>query len=515
MAATVVRQLSRTLPAYGSANPPAPEAETDLTALDITQASAMISAGKVTPTQLTLACLERIKIYNPKLDAYITVARESALAYASKLDEEQKTGKLRGPLHGIPIAIKDNIDTAGIRTTAGSAVFDNRIPDKDAEVVSRLKSAGAILIGKANMDEFAFGVSYFGSARNPWALDRDTGGSSSGPAVATSAGLCFGSLGTDTACSIRMPASYCGVVGLKPTYGLVPIRGIIPLIPSLDHCGPLTRSVGDAAFLLNALAGYDKLDPTSVMHEKEDYVAAMKQPVSGFRLGIPRAPFFDLVDAEVMQVIEEAIRVLTRLTASIQEVFLPATNGIDVSAEIFAYQEDFFKVNEGRYMLATRQFLQYLEAEPSGSPGGCTSKEDIYIKSRWRLDSLRRTIDDSFSECDLVILPTLRHIPRTLDTVIKLEQDSTPKNVEADPGRDCSENNEPFNFYGIPAISLPCGFTSGRLPVGLMIAGPHFSEGKILALARAYEQETQWHTMKPPLQPDMQVPPLPSRDEKR
>jgi aspartyl-tRNA(Asn)/glutamyl-tRNA(Gln) amidotransferase subunit A len=492
-----------------------PAATEGLTSLSLAEASVMMKTGKTTATALVTACLDRIRIYDPKLEAYITITGKQALAEAAQLDEELKAGKLRGPLHGIPIAIKDNIDTAGVRTTAGSAVFDNRVPDKDAEVVRRLKAAGAIVIGKANLDEFAFGVSYFGSARNPWALDRDTGGSSSGPAVATAADLCFGSLGTDTACSIRMPASYCGVVGLKPTYGLVPLKGIIPLIPSLDHCGPLTRTVEDAALLLNAIAGYDKNDPTTQDHAREDYASAMLQPVSGFRIGIPRAPFFDLVDAEVAQPIEEAIRVIGRLTSGTREVYLPATNGIDLSAEIFAYQEEFFKTNASRYMLATRASLEGLQGEPSGSPGGCTSREDIYIRSRWQLDSLRRSIDDAFTDYDLVILPTLRHVPRTLDAVIRLEQDPAAKNVEADPGRDCSENNEPFNLYGIPAISVPCGFAAGRLPVGLMIAGPRFSEGKILALARAYERETQWHTMRPPLRPDTTVPPLPSRDEKR
>src|SRR6266436_4578446 len=265
----------------------------DLAALSLTEASARIRARSVTPTQLTEACLARIETYNPKLNAFIAVLRERALAQARELDAEQRSGKLRSPLHGIPIALKDNIDTAGIRTTGASAVFDDRIPDEDAEVTRRLKAAGAVIVGKTNLHEFAMGgtsaTSYYGPVRNPWALDRNPGGSSGGSAAAVAADLCFGALGTDTGGSIRTPASFCSTVGLKPTYGLVSIRGIIPLTLSLDHCGPLTRTVEDAAMILNLLAGYDKLDIASVEHLKEDYVAAMKQPVSGLRLGIPRA----------------------------------------------------------------------------------------------------------------------------------------------------------------------------------------------------------------------------------
>src|SRR5216684_2338442 len=274
----------------------------DLSTLSLVEASARIRARSVSPVQLTEACLARIQTYNPKLNAFITVLRNQALAQARELEAEQRSGKLRSPLHGIPIALKDNIDTAGIRTTAASALFDDRIPDQDAEVVRRLKEAGAVLIGKTNMHEFAAGGSsastYFGPVRNPWALDRIPAGSSGGSAAAVIADLAFGALGTDTGGSVRMPAAYCSIVGLKPTYGLVSIRGIIPLTYSLDHCGPLTRTVEDAAMMLNVLTGYDRLDIASVEHPTEDYVAGMRQvAVSGLRIGIPRAPFFDLLDA--------------------------------------------------------------------------------------------------------------------------------------------------------------------------------------------------------------------------
>src|SRR5579864_8491912 len=240
----------------------------NLAALTVADAAARIRFRAVTSTQLVNAYLERIEVYNPKLNAFITVMRAEALARARELDAEQAAGRSRGPLHGVPIALKDNIDTAGTRTTGASALFDDRVPTQDAEVTRRLKSAGAVLIGKTNLNEFALGgtsaTSYFGPVRNPWALDRNPGGSSGGSGAAVAADLCTGALGTDTTGSIRGPAANCGVVGLKATYGLVSIRGVIPLTLSLDHCGPITKTVEDTALLLNVLAGFDKLDIASV-----------------------------------------------------------------------------------------------------------------------------------------------------------------------------------------------------------------------------------------------------------
>jgi aspartyl-tRNA(Asn)/glutamyl-tRNA(Gln) amidotransferase subunit A len=472
----------------------------DLSALTLTEAATRIRSGAVTPTRLVEACLSRIQIYNPKLNAFITVLAEQARAQARQLDAEQKAGKLRSPLHGIPLALKDNIDTAGIRTTAASAVFDDRVPKEDAFVAQRLKAAGAVIIGKTNLHEFAMGgtsaTSYFGPVRNPWALDRTTGGSSGGSAAAVITDLCFGALGTDTGGSIRTPASYCGVVGLKPTYGLVSIAGIVPLTLSLDHCGPLTRSVEDAALLLNQLAGYDKLDIASVEHPKEDYVEEMTHPVAGLRLGIPRAPFFDWLDPDIAKAVEDAIALLSKLTKSTHDVTLPSVSDIVLLGETYAYHEEYFLKTPNRYMLPTRHSLQ----------NASSAKVGEYVRSRWKLELLRRTIDDSFSDFDLVVLPTRRHTPRTVEAAIKREDDDKPKNPEL-------ENTSAFDYYGIPAISVPCGFTSDNLPIGLMIAGPRFSEGRVLALARAYQQATNWHTRQPPIRPDTAVPKLAAVDE--
>jgi aspartyl-tRNA(Asn)/glutamyl-tRNA(Gln) amidotransferase subunit A len=339
-------------------------------------------------------------------------------------------------------------------------------------------------------------TSYYGPVRNPWALDRNPGGSSGGSASAVAASLCFGALGTDTGGSIRIPAAYCGVVGLKATYGLVPIRGIIPLTFSLDHCGPIVRRVEDAALLLNVLAGYDKLDLASVEHAKEDYAAAMKQPISGLRLGIPRAPFFDLLDAEVAQAVEAAIGVLAKMTRGAKDVTLPSVRDISLAGEANAYHEEFFTRTPDRYQIPTRRNLQ----------NNANRKASDYIRARWKLETLRRSIDDAFADFDLVALPTRRHIPRKIDAAIKRERSDKPLNPEL-------ENTGQFNVYGIPAISVPCGFSSAGLPIGLMIAGPRFSEARVLALAHAYERATEWHSRKPPLATDTPVPALAVTDE--
>ena len=247
----------------------------DLASLTLKQASDRIRSKKVSPVELTEACLDRIKTYNPKINAWITVMRDKALAQAKELEKEQKSGNFRSPLHGIPIGLKDSIDTAGTRTTAASAVYEYRFPAEDAEVVRRLKAAGAILIGKCNMHEFDAGatsaVSYWGPVRNPWNLERVAGGASGGSAAAVAMDNCFAALGTDSGGAIRTPAAYCGVVGFKPTYGRVSLRGIIPFSWSLDHCGPIARTVEDAAMVLQQIAGYDHVDIDSVDKPVPDY----------------------------------------------------------------------------------------------------------------------------------------------------------------------------------------------------------------------------------------------------
>lgn len=471
-----------------------PATSADLAWLSLTEAAELVRTRKVSATELVTACLDRITTYNPKLNAFITISGEAALARAKALDA-LPASSTRGPLHGVPIALKDNIDTAGVRTTAASSVYDDRIPAEDAEVARRLHAAGAIVLGKLNLHEFANGgtsaTSYYGPVRNPWALERNPGGSSGGSAAAVAAALCYGALGTDTGGSIRTPASYCGIVGLKPTYGLVSIRGIIPLVVSLDHCGPMTRTVADAALMLQVLAGYDRLDIASVEHPAENYVAALASPVKGLRVGVARVPFFDHVDADVAAATTAALKTIGSLTASVRDVVLPSTSDINLNGEMFAYHEALYAKMSGRYQIPTRRNLQ----------NGASAKAAEYVRGRWALELMRRTIDDAFKDVDVVVLPTRRHTPRTVDAALQREETDVPRNPEL-------ENTGQFNVYGIPAISVPCGFTASGLPVGLMIAGPRFSEGRVLALARAYEQASDWRAKRPPLTPDTPVPPL-------
>lgn len=486
------------------------EAASPLTSLTLTEASQRMRDHQVTSVALTQAYLERIKIYNPKLNAFITVMREDALAQAQALDAEAKAGKFRGPLHGLPIVLKDNIDTAGTRTTAGSQVFDDRIPEEDAFVTARLKRAGAVILGKANMHEFAMGhtsaSTYFGPVRNPWAPDRTPAGSSGGCAVAVISDLCSAAVGTDTGGSVRMPAAYCSMVGLKPTYGLVSIRGIVPLTYSLDHCGPMTRTVEDAALLLNALAGYDKLDVASVEHAPEDYTQTMKQPVGKLRLGVPRAPYFDRLDSETAAAVEAAIEVLSKLTASTKDCHLPSTGGFSALAlngETQAYHQLLYRRDKQGYSLSIRRSLETgVKALNDVAEEPCSEKVTDYILSNWDLIKMRKTIDDAFTDFDLVVLPTMRLLPPTINEALSREEDPKPREPEID------NNCRPFDVFGIPAISIPCGFSNSGLPIGLMIAGPRFSEGRVLALAHAYEQATQWHLKRPTLSPNMVIPPL-------
>ena len=468
----------------------------NLASLTLAEAASRLRGHQVTSIELTEACLERIDVFNPKLDSFITVTKPQALAAARQADLEIKAGKYRGPLHGIPFAAKDNIDTAGVRTTGGSALFADRAPAEDATVIDRLKAAGAVLLGKTNLQEFALGASnssHWGPVRNPWNLLHYSGGSSSGSGAAVTAYMCYAALGTDTGGSVRIPAAYCGVVGLKPTYGLVPVRGIIPGILSHDHCGWITRTVEDAAIMLSALAGYDPLDLTSVDRPQEDYVAGMEQPVNLFHLGLP-AGHFDGLQPDVEKAVMEAIALLATITSGTKEMTLPPLgNAVNLEPEILAWHEQYFKVQPDKYRAPVRRSLAIATA--------INARAEDYIRAQWALQELRRRVDNSFSEVDLVVLPTTRVVAPPIGEL--LQRDANPK-----PGDSLKDYPSCifFNVYGLPAISVPCGFSKTGLPVGLTIAGPHFSESRVLALANAYEKATDWRRRIPPLTPDTPVP---------
>lgn len=458
--------------AYSQAPP------SDLAVLTLKQAADLLRSRKTTPVELTQACLKRIDKYNPAVNAYITVTRDQAMSAARQMQEEQQQGRWRGPLHGIPIALKDNIDTAGIRTTGASELFKDRIPPEDAEVARRLKNAGAILLGKLNLHEFAYGgsstVTYFGAVHNPWALDRIAGGSSGGPAAAIAADLCFGSVGTDTAGSVRIPASYCSMVGFKPTYGRVSNRGVIPLSWTLDHTGPMCKTVEDAAIMLGVLAGYDEQDPTTVDVPVPDYAKALKNPVSKLRVGIPRTLFFENLDTEVAKAAEAAVDVIRKLTASAADVKLPpwGNPGQVWSPEIYAYHAEWIAKSPEKYQAPTRNAIQRAADAKAGQ----------YAQARRDVDLARREIKKTFQNVDVLVTPTV----------------PMPPTLIANPGGGGSgRNTSPFDVFGIPTIAIPCGFTSAGLPIGIQISGAPWAESVVLALAHAYEQATQWHTRRP------------------
>ena len=464
--------------------------KSDFQFLSIAELSELLRTRKVSSLEVTRATLDRIDKSNPALNAYITVMREQALQSAQKADSEIQQKKWRGSLHGVPIAVKDLFDTAGVRTTAGSSVFKDRVPEQDAEVIRKLKAAGVVLVGKTNMHEFAFGgsslVTAFGGVHNPWDPGRIAGGSSGGSAAAVAAGLCYGALGSDTAGSIRQPAAYCGLVGLKPTYGLVSTSGVIPLSWSLDHVGPLTRTVADAALLLHAIAGYDPAEITSVQMDVPNYPAALRGKTTAIRLGVARDFFFQGLEPEIQTAADRALGVLEKLTAGVTEVMIPARNQEELratvrAAEAYAYHAEFMAKTPELYQ---RETLGRLRT-------GADISTIAYIRGKQQLDRTRRTSVEVFKKVDAIVTPTCPISPPPISDF------SSDRNGSADFLARNIQNTSPFDVYGWPTISVPCGFTSSGLPIGLQISAAPGADALVLQLAHAYEQATDWHKQRP------------------
>jgi aspartyl-tRNA(Asn)/glutamyl-tRNA(Gln) amidotransferase subunit A len=456
----------------------------DPTSLTIDDARRLLAGRKLSPVDLTRAYLARIEKLNPRLNAYITVTGDAALKQAQALEAELAKGRTRGPLHGVPIALKDNIDTAGIKTTAASALFADRVPAEDAVVVGKLRDAGAVFLGKLNMHEFAYGgtsaVSHVGPVRNPWNPDYSPGGSSGGSAAAVAARLCAAALGTDTAASIRMPAAFCGIVGLKATHGLASIRGIIPLSESHDHVGPLARSVADSALVMTALTGFDPRDPMSIVSERLNYRDAIGAAVSKLRIGIPRKPFFDDLDPEIASAVENAIGVIRKLTATIADVTLPAVDTLPaLLGEVYAYHARDVADPARRKLYQPLTLERILDGSKIPLPA--------YVEARRQMTIARNTASEHFARVDVLITPTTMRMPPAVARAI----------AEAPSEIMLIRNTVPFNALGIPTISVPCGFTRAGLPIGLQISGPRLGESRVLALAHAYEQATEWHRRLP------------------
>jgi aspartyl-tRNA(Asn)/glutamyl-tRNA(Gln) amidotransferase subunit A len=412
------------------------------------------------------------------------------LHQAKQAELELGSGKDRGPLHGIPIALKDLYMTQGIRTTCHSAVLKNWVPDNDATAATKLREAGAILLGKVGLHEFAFGGpsvdAPFPAVRNPWNTAHIPGGSSSGSGAALAAGLCYGSLGSDTGGSIRTPSSHCGVVGIKPTYGRVSRYGVIPLSWSLDHAGPMARSVEDCAILLQAIAGYDAKDPASAKAAVPDFSSSLRQGIKGMRIGVPRADWFNEnlgTDAETEALFNQALKTLEELGAVIIEIdgkpFSTArkANQTILVCEAYAYHEK--RLREAREKFGSSVRRRMLE-------GAFLSAAD-YVTAQRARSVLNGQIRQNFSRVDVFATPSAPRPPDAFATMDPNEQNLRPSFTN------------PFNLTGLPAISVPCGFTDGKLPVGLQIAAPSFEEVLLFRVAHTYEQATEWHKRRPVL----------------
>ena len=450
----------------------------------LTEAASELAKRAISSEELTKLCLDRIAKLDKRLNTFITVLPDTALAQARECDRQRKAGRVSSRLHGIPIALKDNIDTAGILTTAAAQVFKDRVPTEDAEIARRLKAAGIVLLGKLNLDEMAFAgtgtTGCFGPAHNPWNLDRITGGSSAGSSAAVSAGLCFGSVGSDDGGSVRIPSAHCGTVGFKTTYGRVSTRGVVPSAYSMDTIGPIARTVEDAALLLQTLAGYDPQDAITAPEPVPDYLQALAQPISNLRVGVPRAYFFEQLHPDVAAAVEAAIRVLQSKVREVRDVTLPrlrsAENG-DYDVELYHYQKPFFDKSPELYHPWSQRHLNQMKKVETLP----------YIETLKRVRECRRDIRRVFEDVDVLLLPTMREPAPLISETVNETHRRPPSNTAV------------FNHLGIPALTLPCGFSKEGLPIGLQIAAKPWAEPVVLAVAKAYQNATTWHLSAPRL----------------
>ncbi|HEX6288911.1 MAG TPA: amidase [Herpetosiphonaceae bacterium] len=464
----------------------------DLTALTLKQAADLIARRAVSPVELTEAHLDRIARLDPQVHSFITVTGEAALEQARQAQAEIGRGAYRGPLHGLPLAIKDLFETRGVRTTAGSKHLAAYISTADSAVVERLRAAGAILLGKLNMHEWAMSVTsinpHWGTCRNPWSREHIAGGSSGGSGAALSARLCLGALGSDTGGSIRIPASFCGVVGLKPTFGRVSMRGGLPLSWNLDHAGPMGRRVRDVALLLQTLAGDDPGDPASLDMPAEDYTARLEAGVRGWRVALALDGFTSAskpVDPAVAQAVRRAAQVFEQLGAQVREIALPEAQAATRST-LNMIVGDAAAYHRERLQEQPDDFgADVLEALQSGAK--LTAVE--YALARRMQATFRREIERLFADYEILLTPTT---PVAAPLIHESEEakSTRPSLVSF---------TAPFNLAGVPALSLPCGFTGDNLPIGLQIVGRAWAEAAVLRAGAAFEQATEWHERQPPI----------------
>ncbi len=451
----------------------------ELTSLKIYQAAELLKKKEISPVELTRAHLERIRQIDPQLNAFITITPEHALQQARQAEQDIQQGSYKGSLHGIPLGLKDLFETEGILTTAGSTFFAEYKPDANAAVVEKLNEAGAIMLGKLNMHEIALGVTnenpHYGDCCNPWDLKCITGGSSGGNAAALASGLCMGALGTDTGGSIRIPAALSGVVGLKPTYGRVSLRGVIPLSWNLDHAGPMARCVRDAAILLHAIAGYDRQDAWSADVPVEDYLALPGEELNDWRIAVAGDSYFtdpEVIDSDILQAVRQAGAVFESLGASVEWVPFPnareaaMANGLMTPCDAAAFHHQRLADNPQGFGSDVLKRLNMGKAYTSTD----------YSQARRMQTILRCQFNEFLDEFDLLITPTTPTTAPPRGSADALER-----------ARQLTRFTAPFNLTGLPALSIPCGWSSNKMPIGLQIIGKAWSERKVLSAGELYE----------------------------
>jgi aspartyl-tRNA(Asn)/glutamyl-tRNA(Gln) amidotransferase subunit A len=470
----------------------------DLIFLPIERLAPLVAKKKVSPVELTRALLERIERLDrgrsgPRLNAYLTVTAERALADAQRAETEIARCRDRGPLHGIPISLKDNFWTRGIRSTAGSKFLRDFVPDRDSVVAQRLRNAGAVLLGKTNLHEFAYGVTtenpHFGPTRNPWDTARIPGGSSGGSAAAIAAGLCYASVGSDTGGSIRIPAALCGIVGLKPAFGRVSCEGLVPLAPTFDHAGPLARSVADAALMLAAIAAGPG---GKAFHFSAADLRVLDRPVRKLRLGWPREYFWEKLDPEVRARAESAARFFEGEGAELEEVSLPLlAESVEPSTHIALAEARHFHERAGYF---PAHAADYGEDVRKRLEMGADVRATDYLKALDVCKQVRAGFEAALTRVDAILAPTVPvAAPRIGEKLVRAGDEEEPVRGAL------LRLNRPANLTGHPAISIPCGFTRAGLPIGLQLIGRMWDELHLLRIARLYERAHNWMARRPPL----------------